>query len=285
MVVSIGNFTYADRGIGSTFSAYFANELQQALGACGGFEVLARDGLDEILEAAELRLSDLNDPETAGRVGNLEGIQGILAGSFTDAGETVTVFLKLVAVETGTPIAESSLELPKRLIPSSVSIVPDNYGDAVDVMDQLSAPQGSPGGNLKVRAWTRRGDGGTYFEGETLVMNLCANRDCFVKVYHIDVNKRVSLIFPNESHSDNFIAGNHLYRIPDASYGFDIVLGEPFGTEFIRVVASTTQFDEIEEPFVELGSLDRKLVKKGLSVRPREEFATEVIFCYTILSR
>ena len=81
-----------------------------------------------------------------------------------------------------------------------------------------------------------------------------ANRDCFLKLYHIDVNKNMKLILPNRFYPDNRIRGRRLYRIPDSSHTFTFNLTAPYGTEFIKVIASTVQFEDIEESFRKIGS-------------------------------
>ncbi|MBA7686048.1 hypothetical protein ES703_94484 [subsurface metagenome] len=43
MVVSVGNFTYADKKVGSSFSRYFEDELGAAIIRNPGFELFARD--------------------------------------------------------------------------------------------------------------------------------------------------------------------------------------------------------------------------------------------------
>ncbi len=82
IVVSFGNFTYADKGIGSRFSKYLEEQLALVLAEEDNFEVFEREKLEEILEAMELSLSDLVDPESAVQVGKLKGVRAIFSGVF-----------------------------------------------------------------------------------------------------------------------------------------------------------------------------------------------------------
>ena len=93
----------------------------------------------------------------------------------------------------------------------------------------------------------------------------------------------MSLIFPNTFHKNNKIEKDKIYTIPDDSYGFTFVLGEPFGTEFIKIIASTTQFKDIETAFESLGEGSSDMIDKGLTIEQREGKLAEVLFSYTIL--
>ena len=56
LVVSLGNITYADKGIGSSFSRYLEERLVRVLQRSDQFEVFSKGSLEEILEAIELSL-------------------------------------------------------------------------------------------------------------------------------------------------------------------------------------------------------------------------------------
>ena len=165
MVVSIGNFTYADKKVGSSFSKYLQEELSTAISVNPGFELFARDRLDEMLQALELSLSDLFDQSTVKETGKLKGIEGIFSGRFFDLGLDVRLFLELVDIERGTVINKTQLLIPKSLIPTSVSIIPDNYNDAMFVIDELSEIQNADNPDFMVKAWTPKGEGGIYRGG------------------------------------------------------------------------------------------------------------------------
>jgi hypothetical protein len=102
-------------------------------------------------------------------------VQALLSGSFFDSGAEIEVHLQRVSVETGTLLSKAGILVPKRTIPATVSILPDNYNDALHVLEQLASLQGT-GGAFKVRAWSVRGDGGTYRDGENRRRSLPTSR-------------------------------------------------------------------------------------------------------------
>ena len=277
LVVSLDNILYQDKKMGSSFSSFLSHKLGSALSRSSKFELFARQELEKILEAIELSLSDLVDSSSAVRVGQLKGMQALITGNFFNGDSAVTVFLNLVQIETGTLLSKIEFDVPKNSIPASVSIVPDNYNDALYVLNELSNMGEGQSDELGVKVWTTRGDGGTYRAGEEMIIQFFASQDCYIKLYHIDVDKRMSLIFPNQFYPDNHIRSGRIYKIPDSKYPFQFVLGAPFGLEFIKVIASTVQFADIEESFSDLGSASGQVIKRGLSVRQREELMSEAI--------
>jgi len=280
-VVAFGPFTYADKKVGSAFSRYLEEGLAAGIARQGRMEVFARGKLEQILSAQEINLSDLVDQTTPASIGKIKGVQALLTGSFFDVGGEVKVYLQLLSLESATALGRAELALPKRAIPPMISILPDNYNDALYVLEQLASVQGTGDGSFQVKAWNVRGDGGTYRDGEKLVVSFYANRDCFVKVYHVDVNGKTQLVFPNRFFRDNAIKAGRIYRIPDASYPFSFDLTAPYGTEFIKAVASTTQFTDIEEAFADMGRVTAALITRGLVVKGKDTQVAEAGFSYT----
>lgn len=285
MVVCFGTFTYADKDLSSEFSRYLESALALGLKNCPQFELFARDKLEKILETQQLNLSDVFSEQDSARVGNLKNIKAMLSGRFFDAEKNIEVFLELAAVETGTVMGSVKVAIPKTLIPLNVSLLPDNYNDALAVLAELKKIEPNENGNLMVKAWTKRGNGGTYLDGEELIIHFYANAECYIKIYHIDVNGEMQLIFPNQFHDNNEIKKNVIYSIPDESYGFAFKLEKPFGTEFIKIIASTKQFKDIEESFSSLGKSSKELITRGLSVQQREARINEVMLSYTIIEK
>jgi hypothetical protein len=283
LVVSVGNITYADKGIASPFSQFMRDALGRAMSAHGEYELFDREKLDEILEVQKLSLSGLFDEAGTAEIGKLKGINGIFSGRFFDDGDMVRVFLELTSVETGTVKGSVDVKISKTEIPHSVSVLPRNYTDALYVLEELAEVRNSHNDEFVVRAWSTRGDGGVYRDGEYLVVNFFANRSCYLKIFHVDVNGDMSLIFPNRYFGANRVEGNRVYRIPDSSYPFRFRLHEPYGVEYIKIIASTVQFDDVEEAFTDLGRASKGIVTRGLSVDATESQITETLFSYTIV--
>jgi hypothetical protein len=284
MVVGTGVFIYADKGVSSTFSYFLQEKFAAAILRNDKFELADRKMIDTILEEVNFGLSGLVDKSTAIKPGQLRGLQGILSCRFFNEGEIVRVFSELLNVETGLIMSSKESIIQKTDIPRHITILPDNYNNAMYVIDELSELMNASNENFVIKTWTKRGDGGTYKDGEKMVINFFSSRDCFIKLYHIDVNGEISLIFPNPYLADNFITANTIYKIPDSRYPFSFTLGAPYGIEFVKVIASTVQFTDIEESFTSMGKAgEYDGVSRGLSVVQNIEQTTEGLISYTII--
>ena len=283
MVVSFGNFSYGDKEIGCAFSRYLEEKLGKLLLESELFELFDKRELEAILEEIEFSLSDLVDPSTSIEVGRLKGIQALVSGRFFEEATDLRIFLELTDIETGVLLSKEELLVPRGLIPPSVSIRPDNYNDALYLLEELAEVHGANSQDFVVKIWITRGNGATYRKGEKLVINFFANKDCYIRVFQIDVNKRTQLIFPNPFFSDNFIRGEKIYKIPDSHYPFEFVLSEPLGTEFVKVIASTVQFKNEEEAFEDIGEASGSIITRGLNIAQKEEQITEAMITYTIV--
>jgi len=282
-VVSVGNIVYADKEIGSSFSNYIQEKLSTALQKNTKFEVFRKDKLDEILKEIKFGMTGLVEEGTAVEPGKLRGLQALFSGKFFDEGANVVIYFDLVSVETGTVLTKSTVKISRNDIPASISILPENYNDAIALLKELTQVNNANASQFVVKAWPDRGKGATYKNGEDMVLNVYSNRDCYIKIYHIDAQKQLTLIFPNQWAGNNQIKKNTLYQIPDESYGFVWKMQPPFGTEFFKVVAQTEPFKDIEDSFEPLGDATKGLVTRGIGTQIRESLSAEVMTNYTII--
>jgi hypothetical protein len=285
LVVSLGSFTYQDKKVGSSFGAFIEEKSAGVLSGSKKLKYFARDRLEEILTALELSVSDLSDPATAPKLGKLEGVAALLFGKYFNSDKNVRLSVSLVKIETGIAIGSADVLIPKSAIPTTLSILPDNYNDAMFVLNELADITGNDNATFAIKLWTVRGDGATYKDGEEMVVNFFSNKDAFLKVYHIDVEGKAQLIFPNKYYKDNFVKHGVINKIPDSRYPFTFVLGAPYGTEFIKVIASTVQFKEIEASFADLGKAKKDLFTKGLKVEEKSALTAEAVINYTIIGK
>jgi hypothetical protein len=58
---------------------------------------------------------------------------------------------------------------------------------------------------------------GIYYEGEYMSMRLYAERDCWFRIVHIDVNGMARVIYPTAARDNNFIRAGETRNIPDTT--------------------------------------------------------------------
>ena len=272
LLVVLGNLTYEYSGIGSSFSRYLEERLGAAIVDSPYADLVALDALKNV------------DPEFAkvfGEVFRVEQARDLVQGRFFDGSRSVRVELDVVNLRDATLIARKSVTIGKELIPSSVSVRPEGQEGAERASQDLQQVLEGGDAGFVVGLTTSRGKGAVYRQGEEVVIYVCANRDAYVKLYSINAEGNATLIFPNEYHRQNFIRRMTVVAIPEASYPFRFVIIPPFGTEFVKAIASTEQFSDIEVSFENLGQVTKRLVTRGIAVVGGEHGQAEALVPYT----
>lgn len=105
------------------------------------------------------------------------------------------------------------------------------------VMIQLFAvDDGTPLANRDVKA------------GREVRVQLSAEKDCHVRLFHTDAHGRVTLVYPNKFQANDFVRAGAKASFPDSNDGFKFVVEEPHGPEFIKAVCSTEPFQDVQLP-------------------------------------
>ena len=115
-----------------------------------------------------------------------------------------------------------------------------------DVKNQSKNPE------FNVKITPLKGQGADYYDGETIRFRVEASRNCFIKVIYLSSigddaageTKMNTLLFPNVHDRDNFIEAKRPTIIGKMG---ELVVQTPFGKDIVTVVASLSQFTDIEE--------------------------------------
>lgn len=95
---------------------------------------------------------------------------------------------------------------------------------------------------LRVSLWHGKSSDEVYRRGEPLNVTFQANQDAYAVVYHIDVEGRVSVLWPTSRYSDGFVFGGHEYRLPSRG-GDQLRTESEEGQGFFHAVVSSYPFD------------------------------------------
>lgn len=275
--VRIGKMTLNNIDAPSEFSLYLAEKIDHYATNNNMFNVInSRNG------------RKATDPP----VGAIEAV-------YTMVGENMDVTMRLVLNSANR--GSHSFTIPaaelKRL---NKSHMPENYQAVIDreeAFAELKIPQmdnfGPPiqpktqvQNSLNIQAWCNS-DTNTFFDGDKLIITLLADRDCYFKVYYIDVEDNPpQMIFPIKDGPDNKLRANIPREIPGLPFPNDgWPLHDPYGTETIWVQASTEQFKNIEAEYIPPGRISVKDGIRGVSqLRLSGTFTAETRFNYSILS-
>ncbi|MGQ9477565.1 MAG: DUF4384 domain-containing protein [Candidatus Bipolaricaulia bacterium] len=107
----------------------------------------------------------------------------------------------------------------------------------------LTGPgEAAEGEGLSLEIWL---DKRAYEPGERLEVHFRITKDCYVYIYDISTEGKVTLLFPNAFQPENFLSAGR-YSIPDRRYSL-VVAGSP-GLEYLQAIASTKPIQSLVLP-------------------------------------
>ena len=263
LLTAFGTFTYADSGLPSPFSRWLEDGLMSAIPKTSRLKLFNRD------------VAAAMDPafrEVYGDFFKKNSVDALLSGRYYLEGSAVRARLELTGLSDGVLIGTFDLKLPQSSLPPDVAVDPSSAAAATaSSISGLASDSGK--GALKVSVSTERGAGAVYREGEKMVVLVTVNKAAYIKVFHVDAQGVVRLILPNKfSPGQRRAQPGAVLSIPSGEDSFAFDMTPPFGTEFIKVVASTRPFASDESsgagdgPFAELGSDPRAAMSRGIKV-------------------
>lgn len=266
--VAFGSFTYGYTDLPSPFSAYVQEKAAKAVSATKTLHFFNKDAILTMDPAFKKTYED------AFKKGEADAL---LAGRFFDEGRSVRVHLELTGLSDGLLIGALDCAIPKEFIPANLPISPEKT--ASETKESLAGLFGSQtmqkdAESLSVAVTTSKGANAVYHEGERLTVFVQTNKRAYLKVYHVGADHKTQLIWPNRfGGNDGLIEPGIVVSVPSPGDPFAFKLEAPFGTEFIKVVASSTPFAGIESDFEDAEEPARQYISKGLA--PRGDDAVE----------
>lgn len=276
--VAMGSFTYADTQLPTPFARWFEDELRLA-----------------IVKTTRMKLFDKQvaaamDPSIRALYGEFFGTEradSILYGKYGMNGQAVQVTMTLTDLSTGSLISETRLTIPASEIPKGTEVQPSvktmQTAMSLSQLGSSGSPASSSQSGFVLTLSTDRGPGAVYRDGERLTLFVTSNRDAYLKIYHVDVNGVAQLIWPNRFGGTGFIKAGEALRFPGAEDKFSYVLGRPYGTEYIKAIASTRPFATMEPDFSDLQGSAVSAITRGLSVVGKDATRAEALAVYEIV--
>jgi hypothetical protein len=193
------------------------------------------------------------------------GQKALIQGSYHQSGDKIAITLSLVSERDGTVLASSSFTTTlAELDALNLNLLPENRKTEAEVLARetlLTTAEAPP--DFLVDAWPNE-ESRTYIDGNSMTIGLYSSKDCYVKVYHIDVNNNLQLIYPNRIDRDNTLKADTERLIPEKS---SFVLGAPYGEETILAVFSSKQFENLEDELLTPVPASRETLGRAASGR------------------
>jgi hypothetical protein len=278
---AFGSFTYEYTELSSPFARWLEDRL--ADGAAHSKTV-------RLVNSSAAAAMDPAFKAVYGDLFKAHDIGALLHGEYFDEGDSVRIRMELTGLSDGVLIGAAEFKLPRTAVPRGIGVVPDAAAAAASSsLETIVTRPGEGDAGLRVAVSTDRGKEAVYREGEKMRIFVSVSRNAYLKVYHVDSGGRVQLIWPNRyGRGDGFAPAGAAIQIPADGAPFAFAMTPPFGTEFIKVVASTRPFADIEGDFSDLGAAGqeaRTVISRGLSISPegeRDAFQAEATASYVI---
>lgn len=235
------------RGEVDPYSRGIANKIEIELSKVGpqkDFHVINRQNFYQLAQEWQLNLSGAVDSSTTKKVGSLLGIDVLITGNLSDAGEAMDIAAKGIDTETGKVLwgervkFQKDKELEKGLLTKKVETEPVREGE------------------IKVELWS---DKSAYKTGETMTLHFRTDKDCYVTILDVGTSGKVHILYPNRFSGGSKVLAGRVYSIPGKDDGYAITVSGPQGMEIVRAIATLTPMAMTEVDFSKEGAVFKKV--------------------------
>jgi hypothetical protein len=260
--VGVGHFPLASGPI-TEIGVFLADQLDVALtnrSTAGGYQMVSRSHLCEVIRETRLWVGDQFDPNLTKKLGHFGGADLLALGRITELGDKLSLSVRIVDTESGRAVWADSHLFDDRDLRKLVArpISGGGCGETAETSplppvaaSNVAAPARPPVSvpdPLRVDVWA---DKQLYRVGDTIEFSVRVNRDAYVTLINIGASGDVTVIFPNKFHPSHFVRAGQTVVIPAPTWNFSFVVQGPPGFDQIKAVAS-------EEPIALLpGGLSR----------------------------
>jgi hypothetical protein len=222
MDVSIGDITFDGTDVPSDLSRYLCRTIRT---------YATNNSMFQVIELTRGGLKKQGEPE-----------KGIITGTFSQMGNNVQVNLYLVSDINGINIASDIINiLADQLQLNGISIKPENTPAKITVSTASSNQ------NINIQAWFHT-ESRTFQHCDELKLTISADKDCYFKIIHIDVDNQIRMIYPRNKNDDNSLRANVSHNVFGTQDNKYIFYG-PYGAETLVLVASPVQFPDIDKEY------------------------------------
>jgi len=281
---AFGTFTYEYSELATPFSRWLEDELTRAVPESKRMRLFNRAAAAAMDPAFRAQYADFFASNQ---------VDALLSGKFFKDARSVRIRFDLTSLRNGNLIGSGEMSFRAEELPGSVAVAPEDavVSRAKQLAGLVGAAPTSSAGRLDALALslsTDRGPGGAYRDGENLKVHASVNQDSYVRLFHIDAAGSTKLMWPNRfGGGDGRLKAGASGTIPGPGDPFDFKLGAPYGTEFVKAVASSEPFARSEADFQDLGTDARGIISRGLDLTPKssvkEALHAEALASYVII--
>jgi|GEM_PF-517412 len=220
--------TYQDSKMGSPFARQFRAELEQQIIRLANWKI-----------AEQAKSFTPKSSQIMRDMAKESGADLILSGTYWERGNEIRLMINVRDINTGNVLAVADLSFDASILPSNVSIKPENYESAL--ISQGAFKEGEiVSGQLLVEAWTNKGnDNIMYYSDETMKVYVRVNREAHIRLLYILADGRWTLLY-----DDLYIDSSKVNQAVEIPTEFECA--PPFGAEMLVVIARTEPFEQLD---------------------------------------
>ena len=138
----------------------------------------------------------------------------------------------------------------QKIVQNNVS--PRNNGLKIELWVDKVSNENSNSRDVSV-VQTKSGE--SFRIGEKINIKFKSSKNCYLTLLNVGTSGKLTILYPNNLHKDNFIEGDKLYEIPRQEYKFEYQLEGPPGTEKLKAIVTETKIDLVESQFSSDGAI------------------------------
>jgi len=264
----VGNFTEENRPWSGPMGAILQDRVTAIVVNDGLFNQSTGIQTRGITVKEVAAVSNANDPRALTALYNTDLA---IAGTYQTQSDGIHV--KLSALQNAGEIAQTSKTIPANAIPDVVAATPQNTAATNQLISSLN--QIGPKADGKINLTTNRpGPGSTFRLGEEIIYFVSSTSDGYIYLFHIDGDKNVARIFPNQYQRDARIKAGQVLQVPTAGAPFKFEASPPFGLETTFAIVTSSPLEEKDLQLVQTSFASAKqeapafLKSRGISVSP-----------------
>lgn len=260
--IGVGDFVGISGEV-DPYSRAIANKIEIELSKVApqkSFHVINRQNFYQLAQEWQLNLSGAVDSSTAKKVGSLLGIDVLITGNLSEAGEAMDIAAKGIDTESGKVLWGERVKVKKDQEPEKILLKKKMETEPVRE------------GEIKVELWS---DKGAYKIGETMTLHFRTNKDCYVTILDVGTSGKVHILYPNRFSGGGKVLARKTYSIPGRNDGYVIMVEGLQGIEMVRAIATVTPMAMTEVDFSKVGGVFKEVDEPAVLTRDLNIVAKE----------
>ena len=237
----VANFTLEGLPWGSPLGAMLQERVARLVDATRLFRPAAVAQTRGITVKQVTGVSGLNESKS---LTSYYGSELAIDGSYRVEGNRVLVRLSAVDGE-GRVLAQARGEVSMRAMPESVTMAEMGAQHTSQLLDSFAQLGPRAHGASRVEITTSRpGAGASFRKGEEIRYFVTATTDGWLYIFHIDADRKMVRIFPNQFQREARITAGAAVEVPGPGAPFRFEAAPPFGLETTFAIVTPIPLDE-----------------------------------------